>query len=290
MRIAVVGAGGQLGSAMAQAFGAAHHVTRLDRSSLDITDPDAVARILRNAQPEAIVNCAGYNAVDAAETHPVDAMLANAFAVRSMARAARELGAVLVQFSSDFVFSGSASCVPMTEDVAPNPRGVYAMSKLLGEWFAAEVPQAYVLRVESLFGAGPGGPDKGSLSTIVNGLGAGQVVRVFHDRTVSPTFVHDASMATLALLEQRCAPGLYHCVNTGAATWLEVAREAARVMGVEPALEIISAADVTLPAARPRYCAMSNARLAAATGLSMPTWQDALWRYLDNRKSQVAGH
>ena len=283
MRIAVVGAGGQLGSAMAQACGAGHEVTRFDRASLDITDPDAVAQALGRARPDAIVNCAGYNAVDAAETHPVDAMQANAFAVRSLARAARELGAALVQFSSDFVFDGAASA-PMTEDVAPNPRSAYAMSKLLGEWFAAEVPQAYVLRVESLFGAGPGGPDKGSLAAIVNGLRAGQVVRVFHDRTVSPTFVHDASTATLALLERRCEPGLYHCVNNGAATWLEVAREAARVLGVEPVLEIVSVADVTLPAARPRYCAMSSGKLAAATGVSMPTWQDALGRYLLERR------
>ena len=279
MRIAVVGAGGQLGSAMAQACGAAHQVTRFDRALLDITDPDAVAQALGRAEPDAIVNCAGYNAVDAAETHPVDAMQANAFAVRSLARAAHELGAALVQFSSDFVFDGTASA-PMTEDVAPNPRSAYAMSKLVGEWFAADAPVAYVLRVESLFGAGPGGADKGSLASIVNGLRAGRAVRVFRDRVVSPTFVHDASKATVALLERRSEPGLYHCVNSGAATWLEVAREAARVLGVEPALEVVSVADVTLPAARPRYCAMSNGKLAAATGFLMPTWQDALGRYI----------
>lgn len=283
MRIAVVGSGGQLGSAMAQACGLRHQVTRFDRASLDITDPDSVAQVLGRAQPDAIVNCAGHNAVDAAETHPVEAMQANAFAVRSLARAARELGAALVQFSSDFVFDGTASA-PMTEDVVPNPRSAYAMSKLLGEWFAAEVPQAYVLRVESLFGAGPGGADKGSLAAIVRGLREGRVVRVFRDRVVSPTFVHDASMATIALLERRSEPGLYHCVNSGAATWLDVAREAARVLSVEPVLEIVSVADVTLPAARPRYCAMSNGKLALATGFSMPTWQDALARYLLDRR------
>ena len=282
MRIAVVGASGQLGSSMVEACGVRHQVTRFDRASLDITSPDAVSEAMRGAQPDAIVNCAGYNAVDAAETHPVEAMQANALAVRSLARSARELGAALVQFSTDFVLAGTASA-PMTEDEAPNPRGVYAMSKLLGEWFAAEVPRAYVLRVESLFGAGPGGPDKGSLATIVNGLRAGQAVRVFHDRTVSPTFVHDASAATLALLERQSEPGLYHCVNSGAATWLEVAREAARLLGVDPALESVSVADVTLPAARPVSCAMSNAKLAAATGSAMPTWQDALQRYLTSR-------
>lgn len=282
MRIAVMGAGGQLGSAMVQACGMRHEVTPFDRASLDIADGAAVAAALRRVRPDAIVNCAGYNAVDGAETHPVDALQANVFAVRSMARAASELGAALVQFSSDFVFDGTGS-VPMTEDVAPNPRSAYAMSKLLGEWFALDAPVAYVLRVESLFGAGPGGPDKGSLAAIVSGLHAGQVVRVFRDRTVSPTFVHDASTATLALLERQSAPGLYHCVNSGAATWLEVAREAARLLGVEPAFDMVSVADVTLPAARPQYCAMSNAKLVAAIGYELPTWQNALGRYLLDR-------
>ena len=146
----------------------------------------AVRAAIERAKPDAIVNCAGFNAVDAAETQAVAALQANAFAVRSLARAARDTGAILVQFSSDFVFDGLATA-PMTEMHPPNPRSAYAASKLLGEWFAADAPVSYVLRVESLFGVGPGGPDKGSLTSIVNGLRAGRVVKVFGDRTVSPT-------------------------------------------------------------------------------------------------------
>lgn len=259
--------------------GKGHEVIAFDRASLDLTDGVAVADAIHRVRPEAIVNCAGYNAVDAAEAHPVDALQANAFAVRSLARAARDVGASLVQFSSDFVFDGTAS-EPMTEELQPNPRSTYAASKLLGEWFAADAPAAYVLRVESLFGAGPGGPNKGSLAAIVNGLRAGQVVRVFGDRTVSPTHVEDASRATRALLERRAAPGLYHCVNSGSGTWLDVAAEAARLLGVAPRFEVVSVADVKLPAARPQYCAMSNAKLQAAVGYEIPTWQDAVERYL----------
>ena len=119
----------------------------------------------------------------------------NAFAVRSLARAARDVGATLVHYSSDFVFDGTASS-PMTEELPPNPRSTYAASKLLGEWFASDVPVHYVLRVESLFGVGPGGPDKGSLTSIVNGLRGGKVVKVFGDRTVSPTYIEDCAKAT----------------------------------------------------------------------------------------------
>ncbi len=280
MRVVVIGSRGQLGAALVQACAERHEAIALSRAELDVTDDGAVQRAMVEIRPQAIVNCTGYNAVDAAESHPVDALRVNAFAVRSMARAARQVDAAFVHYSTDFVFAGDASA-PMPETLAPNPRSAYAASKLLGEWFALESPTPYVLRVESLFGVAPGGPDKGSLTSIVNGLRAGRTVRVFGDRTVSPTYVHDAASATLALLETHAEAGLYHCVNGGAATWHEVAQEAARLLGVAPRFEVMRAADVTLPAARPLYCALSNAKLQAAVGYAIPTWQDALARYLD---------
>lgn len=279
MRIAVVSAKGQLGAAVVQEAGRTHEVVPFERRTLDVTDASAVMETLERVRPDAVINCSGYNMVDAAESHPIEAMQVNAFAVRSLARAARQVGAALVHYSTDFVFDGTATA-PMGEDVAPNPRSTYAASKLLGEWFAADVPVHYVLRVESLFGVAPGGPDKGSLTAIVNGLRAGTLVKVFGDRVVSPTAIGDCARATLALLERRAAPGLYHCVNGGHATWHEVALEAARLLGVTPNLQVLSLADVSLPAARPAYCALSNAKLNAAIGYDLPTWQDALGRYL----------
>lgn len=280
MRIAVVGARGQLGAAVVQiATGQQHEVRAFDRGALDLTDDTAVATVLAGVRPDVIINCSGYNRVDDAESHPVAALKVNAFAVRALARAAREAGATLVHYSTDFVFDGTASA-PMPEDLPPNPRSVYASSKLLGEWFAADAPTHYVLRVESLFGVAPGGPDKGSLTAIVNGLRAGRRVKVFGDRTVSPTYIEDCALATMALIDRRAGSGLYHCVNSGSATWHEVGLEAARLLGVTPDFDVVSVADVKLPAARPQYCALSNAKLNAALGYEMPTWQNALGRYL----------
>jgi len=279
MRIALVGSRGQLGSAVLHACRDRHDVTPLPREVLDIASAAAVTDVMSRLRPEVIINCAGYNAVDAAETHPVDALQANAFAVRALARAACDLDATLVHFSSDFVFDGRATA-PVDEQVAPNPRSAYAASKLLGEWFAADAPRAFVLRVESLFGAGPGGPDKGSLAAIVSGIRAGALVKVFGDRTVSPTHVGDAADATLALLERRAEPGVYHVVNSGFATWQAVGQEAARLLCVEARFDVVSVHDVRLPAARPQFCALSNARLTAALGHPVATWQDALARYV----------
>ena len=278
MRIAVVGSRGQLGAAVVEVCAARHDVTAFDRSSLDLTDDAAVATAIERVRPDAIINCSGYNAVDEAESHPLDALLVNAFAVRSLARAARQWNAALVHYSTDFVFDGTAS-TPMTEDHPPNPRGVYASSKLLGEWFAADAPRSYVIRVESLFGAATGSRPKGSLEAILDGLRAGRVVRVFVDRTVSPTYVIDAARATRELLEHNSAPGFYHCVNSGFGTWLDVAMEAARVLGIPPRFDEVTLDEVVLPAIRPRFCAMSNAKLLAA-GISMPSWKDAVARHV----------
>ncbi len=277
MHIAVLGSRGQLGAAFVERARARHTVSAFDRAALDITNEVAMGSVLGRLAADVIVNCTGYNAVDLAERHPSDALRVNAMAVRSMAHAARATGATLVHYSSDFVFDGLATA-PMDEDHPTNPRCAYAVSKLLGEWFAAD-GDAYVLRVESLFGAAADQRPKGSLETIVDGLRAGRPVRVFGDRTVSPTYVVDAADATLTLLEQKAPTGLYHCVNSGAATWLEVAEIAATMLGVTPTLEVVSVADVSFPAKRPQYCALSNTKLAAA-GYAMPTWQDALTRHL----------
>jgi dTDP-4-dehydrorhamnose reductase len=279
MRVVVLGAKGQLGSAIVHQLRAKADVIALDRAALDITNADAVEPTLRSHRPDAIVNCAGNNAVDAAEEHQVEALAANAFAVRSLARAARALDAVFVQYSSDFVFDGAGD-KPHVETDTPNPRSVYAMSKMLGEWFAADAPKHYVLRVESLFGSVPGGrPDKGSAATIISALRAGASPRVFEDRTVSPTYVVDAARATREMLERRVPFGLYHCVNSGSCTWLEFALAAAEILRVEPKVTPVRFADATMKAPRPKYCAMSNAKLAAA-GIHMDSWQDALRRRL----------
>jgi len=280
MRVAITGTSGQLGAALVnECRQRKDDVILLDRSALDVRNGRAVAEMMDRLRPEVIVNCTGYNSVDAAEQHPVDALATNAFAVRGLARAANQIGAALVHYSTDFVFDGTEP-TPRAETDAPNPKSAYATSKLIGEWFAADVPRHYVLRVESLFGQATGGPaPKGSVATIVDSLIHGRVAKVLVDRVVSPTFIADAAFATRELLERDGAPGLYHCVNSGYVTWVDFAAEAAKLLGVEPRFELLRFADVHLPAARPQYCALSNAKLAAC-GIQMPPWQDALARYI----------
>ena len=283
MRVAVVGARGQLAAAVAHECAAAHDVVSLAHADLDVTDDAAVAAAMARLRPDAIVNGAAFNDVDAAEDRPVDALNLNAFAVRALSRAAKAVGATLVHYGTDFVFDGRATA-PYSESDSPSPRSVYAASKLVGEWFALEVPRGYVLRVESLFGRAPGaGPEKGSVAGILKTLAAGGSPKVFADRTISPSYIPDAARATRRLIETSAPPGLYHCVNSGRCTWFELAQELVRQLGEpqwERRLVPVRMGEVPMKAARPLFCALANDKLRAA-GVEMPAWQHALAKYVE---------
>jgi dTDP-4-dehydrorhamnose reductase len=280
MRVLVTGAGGLLAAAIVREFEAAGGtVVALRRADLDITRSEQVQVAIAGARPDLVVNCAAFNDVDGAETDAAAALRLNAFAVRSLASSARHAGARFVHYSTDFVFDGEQTR-PYVEDDPPNPRSAYGASKLLGEWFALEDPDAYVLRVEALFGEpGAGGGRTGSLRGIVARIRAGEPTPVFVDRTITPGYTTDIAAATRALVMRGAAPGLYHCVNSGPTTWADVAAEAARLLGAPLKMTPITLESMSLPAPRPRFSALANARLAAA-GISMPTWQDALARHL----------
>lgn len=293
MKALVIGAAGQLGAATMERLSNGRgpretdEVSRrfeaipLTRAEVDLTNGPALRDAVLAANADVILNCAAYNKVDEAEDDPKTALDVNAFAPRVLAEAAEETGATLVHYSTDFVFDGAGSR-PYTESDPARPQSVYGSSKLLGEWFAAQAPRHYVLRVESLFG---GTYVRSSIDTIIASILAGRDTRVFVDRVVTPSYVHDVITATLALIgsapEAGGAPyGLYHCVNSGETTWQELAREIARILERTPSLVPVKVADVPFRAKRPQYCALSNRKLADA-GIAMPVWQDALHRYLE---------
>jgi dTDP-4-dehydrorhamnose reductase len=282
-RIVVAGAAGQLGTAIVRGSGAYGVVVPLTRQDVDLADGTAVQARISAERPDVVINCAAFNDVDGAEDRAVEAIRINAGAVRAMARACRDAGALLVHYGTDFVFDGAASR-PYTEDDTPSPQSVYGSSKLLGDWFAADAPRHYVLRVESLFG---GAKRRSSIDRIVDALEEGEPARVFVDRTVSPSFVQDVAAAMWTLIETAAPYGLYHCVNTGHATWHALGEEIVRLRGGKGTLAPVRVADVAMRARRPQYAALSNEKLARA-GVLMPTWQDALRRYLAGERAGTA--
>jgi dTDP-4-dehydrorhamnose reductase len=284
VKIVVLGAAGQLGGAVLQAASVRHTATGLRRNDVDVTDDAALARALAAASPDCIINCAAFSAVDAAEDEPLAALAVNALAVRALARIAGDLNAILVHYSTDFVFDGLTPG-PHTEELAPHPSGVYAASKLLGEWFAAETRRHYILRVESLFG---GATPKSSVDALLSGILAGRTVTAFSDRTVSPSYVIDIAEATLQIVARQIPYGIYHCVNSGSTTWDALTHELARLAGRPDApIAATRMADLKMRVRRPLNAALSNGKLRAA-GIEMPSWQDALARHVRTRMTQTA--
>jgi dTDP-4-dehydrorhamnose reductase len=273
MRVVVTGAAGQLGSTVVKRLSATAEVVPLTRQQLDITDDRVVLRMVSEARPDVVINCAAYNDVDGAETAAALALAVNAMGVLALAQGAASVGATLVHYSTDFVFDGYTAR-PYVETDQPRPLSTYGASKLLGEWFARDAPGWYVLRVESLFG---GEPAKSSVDRIIGAIRDGQPARVFADRTVTPSYVDDVADATCRILEKRPAAGVYHCVNSGSTTWLGLAQEAAKLMRRAATLVPTSVDDVPFKAPRPRFCALSNQKLTDL-GIVIPTWQSALER------------
>jgi len=288
LRVVVVGAGGQLGAAVTCAF-EGHEVLPFNRHELDIADARRV-RSLARCRPDVIINCAAYNEVDAAEDHPDLAMGINSDAVRLLAGAAETAGAAFVHYSSDFVFDGQAER-PYDERDAPHPLSMYGQSKAAGEQSAACVAHHYVLRLASVFG-GRAGEGRGGSTTIdrmISRMRAGEEVRAFSDRTVTPSYTHDVASTTRRLVEMAAPVGLYHCVASGATTWSTLAGEIAIMLGSSSNVRATPAAEAPpTRAQRPNNCALSNSKLAAL-GIVMPTWQDALARHIHSTSAVSTG-
>ena len=208
--------------------------------------------MVRRVRPDAVINCSAYTDVDRAEDEPIEALEVNAFAVKRLADASRRGGGRLRPLQHRLRLRRSRRPA-LRRRGRTESRSTYACSKLIGEWFARDAGAHYVLRVESVFDSWPpsSNPRRTSVDRILDSILEGREARVFADRTVSPSSCRDVAWATRSMLERRPPSGLYHCVNSGSCTWEELAREAARQLGVEPRLALARMADAKLRAERP---------------------------------------
>ena len=284
-RVLLLGPNGQLGHDILRAHeksGESFDLVPLDRGKLDVAEPGAVERVLGGLDFDAAVNCAAFTRVDDAEDDIALAFAVNAHAVQAMARACAARRARLVHISTDYVFGGDAERMrPLREDDPIAPINVYGASKALGETLARLASDdAVILRVASLFGvAGASGKGGNFIETMIRAGREKGALRVVDDQTMSPTATADVARVVVRMLADGCAPGLYHVVNTGTATWFDFAREIIRRAGVEATVAPCGTGEYPVRAARPRYSALDNEKVSAAYGV-MPPWQEALDRYL----------
>lgn len=240
-----------------------------------ITDFDAIARLLDQIQPEVVINCAAYNAVDAAEKDSETAHLVNGKAVESMARQCEQRDIFLVHFSSDYVFDGSKG-MPYVETDKVNPLNVYGRSKLEGESAVCEIMSNYlVFRLSWVIGHGT----QNFLYKFSGWAEANDTLKISSDEVSVPTFTDDIVRITLLALEKGLL-GLYHLTSTGYASRFELARYYAEKKGLRNKLIPVPMSTFNSAAHRPLFTAMSSARIQRELGVTIPSWQEGVDRYL----------
>ena len=287
-RVAIFGSGGQLGVELAAEFTTrGYQVQGFERTSVDITDPAQVERTLAQYDPAIVINSAAYNQVDVAEKEPQAAFLVNALAVRNLSMACRQCDARLVHFSTDYVFDGMAGRA-YTEADEPHPLGAYAVSKLAGELYArAYLDHPLIVRTSGVFG--PGGLDtaRGNFVESMLRLAAqGHTIRMVEDHVASPTYA-PALASRVADLVAKKTTGLIHAGGGTPISWFDWAAKIFEAAGLNPPLKPTNEREFRTAARRPRYSALSNAKLESLGIAPMPRLEEAIREYLKVRAAKA---
>lgn len=281
MKILVTGADGQLGMSIRRiAPESGHAFVFTDVKELDITDPAAVQAMVTAEKPDAIVNCAAYTNVDAAEDNPELAELLNATAVGNLAAAAREADALMVHISTDYVFGGDPYNTPCTEDRKGTPTGVYGLTKLHGEQVLQASGARYVIIrtgwLYSEFG-------RNFVKTMLKLTAERPQVKVVFDQVGTPTYAGDLAAAILRILDTLQLGGIYNFSNEGVCSWFDFARTIAEMAGND-GCEVLPCHSDEFPSKvhRPAYSVLDKTKIKDTFGLRIPYWTESLRVCLNN--------
>ncbi len=306
--ILLTGKTGQLGSELNRLLPKLGEVIAPDRKELDLLDPEKIRQIMRDAKPQLIVNAAAYTAVDAAETDQANALAVNAEVPRLLAVEAKKIGAVVVHFSTDYIFDGSKKA-PYVETDPPNPLNAYGRTKLAGEQAIRDSGAAHLIFRTSWVYATHG---RNFLLTILRLATEREELKIVHDQVGAPTCAFDLAEATTRMLAGIIAgtkrqfhipevSGIYHMTAAGQTTWYEFAKaileEARRAPQDLPWLASttkgrpliarrvvpISTEEFRSPTRRPAYSVLSNACLMQTFGVTLPDWRTQLQKCFSSK-------
>ena len=274
-KILVVGHLGLLGQALMNRLG--RRAQGVDRDECDVTDPRRIETVLEEIQPQVVVNCAAYTAVDQAESEPDLARRLNVDAVENLAQATRRRKVHLITLSTDYVFTGRGT-EPFPEDAPPEcfgPESVYGRTKLEGELRLRQAGGPWcIARTQWLYGAG----GKNFIDRIAVLARERPSLRVVNDQIGAPTWSHDLAASLEVLIDHR-ATGVYHVVNSGFASWFEVARHVVERLDLPCVVEPCASEDYPTPARRPKNSRLSQEKFARLAGAPMRHWTEALDEY-----------
>lgn len=283
MKILILGAKGNLGQQLAQVFKNNYEVSAWDRKELDITDKESVLRKIKSVKPRMIINAAAYNAVDKCEADENEFDLAkkiNGEAVGYLAQAALENNAVLVHYSSDYVFNGENEN-GYREDDEPNPISKYGETKLMGERAVVDAGKQglkyYLIRASKLFGPQAiSKASKPSFFDIMLKLAESKnEIDVVDEEVSCFTYTPDLAAATKDLIESKNPYGICHITNSGSCTWYKAAKELFKLAGINIKVNAVAGDKFPRPAKRPKYSVLLNTKLD-----NLRDYKEALSEYL----------
>jgi dTDP-4-dehydrorhamnose reductase len=285
-RAVVFGRGGQLGVELVKVFSQrGYEVTGFDRAAVDVTDASLVEQTLAKLDPSVVLNAAAYNQVDVAEKEPQAALAGNALAVRNLALACRQMDARLVHFSTDYVFDGTATR-PYTEEDPTHPLGAYAVSKLAGELYAqAYLANPLIIRTSGVFGPAGVRTNRGNFVEMMLRLEKnGQPIKVVEDYVASPAYAPAIASRTADIVEKGFT-GVFHIGGGTPISWFDFAKLIFETAGLHPELRPTNAREYRTQAQRPKYSALSNAKMERAGISPMPSMPEAVASYMTERET-----
>lgn len=285
----VLGRSGQLGTELVTVLEERGWTVRgYARSELDVTSAAAVEQAIATEMPDVVLNATAYNMVDVAEREPEAAFAGNALAVRNIAVACRQADARLVHFSTDYVFDGTAGR-PYVETDTPHPLGAYAVSKLAGELYAqAYLDAPLIIRTSGVFGPGGLSTARGNfVETMLRLAWRSEPIRVVEDFVASPAYAPELASRTVDMVE-RGLTGVYHGGGGTAISWFDFASIIFEEAGLKPELRPTTEREHRTSARRPRFSALSNAKMEAAGIPPMPPIRAAVRDYMATRQRVLA--
>ena len=278
----IFGAGGQLGYAFSKIFPDAHTFTH---EEVDIADAVAVEKILSDFHPQTIINAAAYpNAEKAEDIDTLEAYRVNVLGAITLARGAQKHQAMLVHFSTDYVFDGETED-GFVETDAPRPRNIHGLSKLASEEaIRAYLGEHYIIRTSALFGPREGSFGRNFVTKRIEQALAQEPIQMVNDQWTVPTYTFDVAHTVKSMLEKKCAHGVYHIVGGGGgATWYEFAEEVCALAHIDADITPVSTDDASSRLFRPRRSILKDTKLSAQ-GILLPLWRDSLKAYITTYK------
>ncbi|MEA1937315.1 MAG: dTDP-4-dehydrorhamnose reductase [Patescibacteria group bacterium] len=271
MKILILGYKGMLGHELVYVFQKGNELVLWDRDQIDISKKEEVMEKVGELKPDIVINAAAYTAVDDAESNRDLAYEVNGYAVGFLAMVCKEINALFIHFSTDYVFNGE-NRLGYKEDCSYQPLNMYGKSKALGEKLILDIePRYYLIRTSWLFGK----HGKNFVETMLRLAREGKDLKIVNDQFGSPTYAKDLAEKIKELIELHKPSGIYHLTNSGACNWYDFALKIFELADLKPRVEPVKSEEFPTPAKRPTYSMLINTKLSP-----MRKWEEALKDYL----------